>query len=259
MPRSRQISFERSSLARAVREVAQSCVDVGAAEERIRLDEPGRPRSRAQASSSSRNACTSARGVCPNSIEPPTSFHAAIWRRTSPEAIACSRPRCSASSCALRLAGQQLRSSHQLPRVGEVGIVVEGRNRSLGDGTELVGVGRSSHVVEVAALERGADLRALVAERARLFDGLRREPLRRLEESPLRGVLARAPAGAPRARPARTPGAALARWNSEAAAAASPRSSARSPARRSSRAALSARSSSRRPSSAPSRCASSRW
>ena len=32
-------------------------------------------------------------GVRPKSIEPPTSFHASICRRVSPEATACARPR----------------------------------------------------------------------------------------------------------------------------------------------------------------------
>ena len=104
-------------------------------------------------------------------------------------------------------ASQKLRHSHQLPRVGEVGIVVEGRNRSLGDGTEgTVRGGRSSHVLEPAALDLRADRRALVAERARLFDGLLENLLGGSPGSPTSRSACPARAGSSRARPARTPG-----------------------------------------------------
>ena len=101
MPSSRQIAFERSSRSRASSKRPRRAYRYGPPRS-ASASTAARPRSCAQASSSSRNASTSSTGVRPKSIAPPTSFQASIWRRVSPEASACSRPCWSATSCAPR-------------------------------------------------------------------------------------------------------------------------------------------------------------
>ena len=86
---------------------------------------PASPRSRAQASSSSRNASTSSTGVRPKSIAPPTSFQDSIWRRVSPEAIACTRPRCERLELRAPVARGELGDAHELPGIREVRVAAD--------------------------------------------------------------------------------------------------------------------------------------
>ena len=135
-------------------EAPEARVEIRAAEQRVGLD--GRsPRSRAHASSSSRNASTSATGVRPNSIAPPTSFQASIWRRMSPDAIACCRAALQRLELRAPPAGRGAppcpsaatrRRARRRP--------VESRDRPLGHRTELVGV------APFLACDRGARARS---------------------------------------------------------------------------------------------------
>ena len=101
MPSSRQIAFERSSLSRATSKRPSRESRYGPPRS-ASASIAASPRSRPQASSSSRNASTSGTGVRPNSIAPPTSFQASICRRRSPDASAWSRASSNAWSCAPR-------------------------------------------------------------------------------------------------------------------------------------------------------------
>ena len=134
-----------------------------------------RPRASAQASSSSRKASTSSTGVRPKSIAPPTSFQASIWRRMSPDAIACPRARSSATSCAPLSPAASSASAHQLPRIREVSVAadrLEDRDRPSRDAAQGVGVGRRAHEGHARALDLGSELGRLVAVARRMVDRL---------------------------------------------------------------------------------------
>ena len=227
MPRSRQIAFERSSFARAPLEVAEPCVDVRAGEQRVRLDggqlvlaRPGellleeRLQLGERCPSEEHRAADLVPGV--------------IWRRTSPEAIACSRALRSASSWRVAVARAELGRPHQLPRVGEVGVVRRRWRSRARRRRELVGVavpsmceGGRARPRRAARSSSSPSARAARSPRARTSSASASEPVPR-SARPSSGSSAARSAGA-------SASSALARSSSDAAAAGSPRSSARSP------------------------------